>query len=153
MDLDMKTCTKCGEEKPLSEFHRRGKSGRVPQCKTCKRATNAAVDPAVKLAYSKKYRDANKNKRRETKRASRARKPWLSTCQSGRARAQVVGNEAHNEQRIDTLYALAHLLRHAGRDVHVDHIVPLSKHGAHAFENLQILTAEDNLRKGDKLPS
>lgn len=33
---------------------------------------------------------------------------------------------------------------------HVDHIRPLSKGGAHAPSNLQILLAEDNLKKGDK---
>jgi len=33
---------------------------------------------------------------------------------------------------------------------HVDHIKPLSKGGAHAPYNLQILLAEDNLRKSDK---
>jgi 5-methylcytosine-specific restriction endonuclease McrA len=36
---------------------------------------------------------------------------------------------------------------------HVDHIIPLAKGGAHLPENLQILPAEENLRKGAKLPA
>jgi len=34
---------------------------------------------------------------------------------------------------------------------HVDHIIPLSKGGLHHPDNLQILTAEENLKKGAKL--
>jgi len=34
---------------------------------------------------------------------------------------------------------------------HVDHIIPLSKGGLHHQDNLQILTAKENLRKGSKL--
>ena len=33
---------------------------------------------------------------------------------------------------------------------HVDHIKPLSKGGEHEWMNLQIITAEENLSKGDK---
>ena len=36
---------------------------------------------------------------------------------------------------------------------HVDHIIPLSKGGLHRQDNLQILTATENLKKGAKLPS
>lgn len=35
---------------------------------------------------------------------------------------------------------------------HVDHIIPIKHGGKHVFENLQILTATDNLKKGAKLP-
>ena len=34
---------------------------------------------------------------------------------------------------------------------HVDHIVPISKGGIHHPDNLQILTAEENIRKGNRL--
>lgn len=37
-------------------------------------------------------------------------------------------------------------------DVHVDHIVPLSKGGAHAVENLCVSCARCNLKKHDTLP-
>jgi len=40
----MKRCNKCGEEKPLSEYHsqRASKDGHKPSCKTCVKAYNAA---------------------------------------------------------------------------------------------------------------
>lgn len=38
MDIFKKTCSKCGQEKPLEEFHinKTGRMGRMPVCKTCK---------------------------------------------------------------------------------------------------------------------
>lgn len=39
-----------------------------------------------------------------------------------------------------------------GTPHHVDHIVPLSKEGEHHPNNLQILTATENLKKGNRLP-
>ena len=34
---------------------------------------------------------------------------------------------------------------------HVDHIQPLSKGGLHKFNNLRIITANENLKKGSKI--
>jgi 5-methylcytosine-specific restriction endonuclease McrA len=42
------------------------------------------------------------------------------------------------------------LTKESGVKHHVDHIKPLSKGGRHHPSNLQILTAEENLRKSDK---
>ena len=50
-----KTCTKCGETKPLDDFHRdkTGAGGRRPDCKECRRG------------YSRRYREENRDERRE----------------------------------------------------------------------------------------
>ena len=50
-----KTCTKCGETNPLDEFHRdkTGAGGRRPDCKECR------------LVYSRRYREENRDERRE----------------------------------------------------------------------------------------
>lgn len=45
----MKTCNKCGQSKPYSDFHKR-KSGYQPWCKSCKKADD------------KKYYQQNKDK-------------------------------------------------------------------------------------------
>ena len=55
----MKTCRKCGETKPLDEFHRRKSSrdGRQACCKTCRRAQQSEYDarPEVR-AHRAEYR-------------------------------------------------------------------------------------------------
>jgi hypothetical protein len=37
-----KTCTKCGIERPIVEFNRNGKRGRIPRCRICRSATRRA---------------------------------------------------------------------------------------------------------------
>lgn len=49
---------------------------------------------------------------------------------------------------VKAIYAVARAWRAAGVDVHVDHIVPIARGGEHAWQNLTILPAVDNLRKG-----
>ena len=43
------------------------------------------------------------------------------------------------------------LTKKTGVAHHVDHIIPLSKGGLHHQDNLQVLTAEENLKKGSKI--
>jgi hypothetical protein len=65
MNILTRKCTKCGEEKSLSEFskHVKGKYGLRPTCKQCDAAYSSAVwkDPqarAKKEAYAKAYRES-----------------------------------------------------------------------------------------------
>ena len=55
--------------------------------------------------------------------------------------------------KIDEIYQERdHLNNEAGfKAFHVDHIVPVSKGGKHHPDNLQILTARENLQKKDRL--
>ena len=69
----MKTCTKCGETKPLDQYHRdsRQRDGRHPSCKDCKAKWSSkyySENRAVIRGYQAKYRTANREK---AKRASR----------------------------------------------------------------------------------
>lgn len=64
--VDEKTCTKCGETKPLDEFHRdrRNKDGKVGQCKPCACARSrawAASNKGRKRAADKRYREAHRD--------------------------------------------------------------------------------------------
>jgi hypothetical protein len=62
---DAKTCTKCGETKPVDEFHRDSKraDGRFRWCKTCERERR------------RRYWEANPGKRREKRRRWREAHP------------------------------------------------------------------------------
>lgn len=61
----MKRCSKCGTEKPLSEYyaHPRGKNGRYAGCKDCTRAVNdlwRILNPERKRAASRRHYEANR---------------------------------------------------------------------------------------------
>jgi NAD-dependent SIR2 family protein deacetylase len=61
----MKRCTKCGEEKPPTDFRRdRSRNdGRYPQCKACERLWRQ--ENAEHMAeYNRRWREANRDKKR-----------------------------------------------------------------------------------------
>ena len=71
-----KTCTKCGEKKPLDGFHRnkRKADGRDPHCKECRREYNRRYREENRdktLDYSRRYREENRDKERERNRRYR----------------------------------------------------------------------------------
>jgi len=62
----------------------------------------------------------------------------------------ILTKEEH--QRILSIYKeCAKITEETGVPHHVDHIYPISKGGKHHPDNLQILTATENIRKRDKL--
>lgn len=76
----MKTCTKCGAEKPRSEFNRnsRIKSGLRSECKACQRAYSMAAYAAdSKKILERNARWARENPDKERERHSRWRKENL----------------------------------------------------------------------------
>lgn len=63
----MKTCSKCGQTKPVDEFNRdkNRKDGRYPHCRECHRADNRAryaADPSKKLAQNAEWQRENRDK-------------------------------------------------------------------------------------------
>lgn len=64
--------------------------------------------------------------------------------------APILTSEEH--QQILLIYQeCARITEETGVPHHVDHIYPISKGGKHHPDNLQILTATENIRKRDKL--
>ena len=71
-----KTCTKCGETKPLDDFHRNktGAGGRRPDCKECVREYKRSYyeeNRDKRLEYSRRYYEENRDKVRECQRRYR----------------------------------------------------------------------------------
>ena len=54
------------------------------------------------------------------------------------------------KQQINDIYKKAQEFKDQGLDVHVDHVIPVSKDGTHTSDNLVIISAEDNLFKFNK---
>lgn len=69
----MKKCTKCGETKPLEEFHKDARDGRKLKCKACDKLASAAYYVANKdriAAIGKAWRDSHRAQK------SRKDKAW-----------------------------------------------------------------------------
>jgi len=161
----MKTCNKCGEEKPLSEYHKRSNrpSGVKSYCKAC----------AKKLFAE--YRESNIG------RISENRKAWYRNNRESELRKADEYRRLHPEKyahnqlikyydlKDRTPYWLTPehrremelVYEHArdcklitGEEYHVDHIVPLRGKnvcGLHVPWNLQVLPSDVNDSKGNKL--
>lgn len=127
----MKKCTKCDKNFPLTQFHKRNdnKSGYSSHCKFCRNKHHSD--------YKKKnthIRNAGEAKRRARK--LKATPEWSDL--------EYMQDLYKNAKEAQSVF---------GVEFHVDHIVPLSNRkvcGLHNQFNLQILSAEENLRKSNK---
>lgn len=165
--LQNKQCTVCKILKPLSDYSpdRRIASGLQSRCKVCyakimrdRRAANPvahrqSVKKSVQKNYQKKllsnqrYRANNPEKVSAWKVKDRTVNKARVLADNAKRRYKLSGKIT---SEIKQLYALRDFYEamSLGDNFHVDHIVPLSKGGAHAAFNLQVLPAIDNLRKG-----
>ena len=158
-----KKCTKCGEIKPLSEYHFRHntRDKRVSHCKLCANAAhklwvaaNAASISEYQRAYDKgranDKREYSKTRRRENALASdrwRKKNPVKSLVSTALrlARVRVAQPPWADIDKMRTVYWRARTW-----NMHVDHIVPLKSNlvcGLHVWENLQLLSPVENLKK------
>lgn len=168
---DVKPCVKCGardRKKPQ-------KGRKIGNCRPCVLARQAAWradNPKKARAQYTAYRAANPEKCRDRSAAWRAADPqkardlraaW-NAANREKIRAQKVVQQARRKARklqatvdpncpkVKAIYARAASMRARGHDVHVDHIIPLAKGGPHTADNLKIIPAVVNIRKGAKLP-
>lgn len=176
----MRTCTCCNEVKPLTDFYRKTKRGTYEaRCKSCFRAKVKAYADANREAVresnrvaGEKFRAANRAQERARARAAyhadkeryaersrvwRKAKPHLHAAKEAKRRASKAKATPSwaNPTAIKAIYAeAARLSRESDVLMHVDHIVPLISDvvcGLHCEANLQILPAEANLQKGNRL--
>lgn len=145
-----KICNKCKIEKPLDAFYvcSKGKHGRRPNCKECKkelRRKEYLNNKKKSLELNRKWRQENRGKAREHVANYRYRKnksspQWLT--------------KQHRQEILD-IYREAKDLEWLNEEsLHVDHIVPINGKnvcGLHVPWNLQILTASKNISKGNRV--
>ena len=147
-----KTCTKCGEVKPIAAFDRRGNSDRPrSNCKACRYQKRS---PEVVKAS----RERAHEHRREYNRAYREAHPDLYRAAYNNRRARLKGNGGtHTTAQWEAVKAAQdYTCLHCGKrepDIALtrDHIHPLSKGGTNDIVNIQGLCALCNSRKSAKV--
>lgn len=171
----MKTCSKCAEAKPLSEFHRNSArcDGRMVHCKVCNRAraakwlaenrernrlrslAHARANKSAAYERVKNWRVKNRERRNASERA-RPKDNVLNAARRARYRAAQLQasptwltaiHRAQMQEFYDVSVALT-----TQTDIvhHVDHIHPLRAaklRGLHVPWNMQVLTARANQTK------
>ena len=165
--MDTRICCKCKEDKPLTEYHQ-GKTLHR-QCKLCKNEANkkSFEGPGVKLRLEKQRvrrarnyqlnKEANKANQKEYRKANLEKyveyqmKRWSLTGRSSNPNL----NKAEKLEILAIYEEAKYLTKETGIPHHVDHIIPLNGkccRGIHHPENLQVITADANLKKGTRCP-
>ncbi len=159
-DGDKKRCPTCETFKPLSEFGPRGPGKSLKhECRECAGKTHAKwrqENPEVVRAYKERNREANaeKSRRWREEHPGYARQRGYTGTQTRRARQAELFVEY-----IDPLIVLEMddgVCGICGEDVDpfdfvIDHVVPISRGGLHAYTNVRVAHAPCNWRKFDKL--
>ncbi len=149
MIIISKICSKCNVEKKLNQFQsdKQGKWGLRSYCRNCR------------YEYEKKYRDKNKTKKAQYIKQWKINNSGTVTSWAAKRRANKLNATPSwltEEQLRDIklFYAKSTQLQQVtGIKHHVDHIIPLqgkNVSGLHVPWNLQILTATENLKKGNR---
>lgn len=159
-----KYCASCANVKALLEF---GSDAHTPDFKNrnCRECVNATTNTwkkenrQVVNNYQKAYYYANLEKMRDkSAKWGRLHKDAVAANsalkRANRRKATPSWLTDSQRQEICWFYKEAKRLeRETGIKHHVDHIVPISNHavcGLHVPWNLQVLTAEDNMKKSNK---
>lgn len=172
-----KTCTKCGEVKDKSEFHKHplGIEGLHPQCKSCRaierkiyRENNQEAiaernniykinNREKVLAYNREYAVKNFEKEKAKLVAWRLNNPDKYKEQvrrenhKRRVRMKQAESFAINDSFLKKLYSSSCAICGSDDRIQADHIIPITKGGTHSEGNLQPLCISCNSSKGNKL--
>ena len=162
----MKHCNSCNTVKSLEEFYtsKATKSGYMYKCKSCSKEAKkqwAAKNSKKVKVYNKKY--SCKKSRKEymkkymTKHQQENKAYWNTRNSKHRAAKLQRTPEwltVDHLWMIEEVYELAQIRTEAtGVSHHVDHIIPLKGKlvsGLHVADNLQVLTAAENLSKNNR---
>tara|TARA_R110002012_G_C11528446_1_gene600241 strand:+ start:546 stop:980 length:435 start_codon:yes stop_codon:yes gene_type:complete len=144
----MKTCSKCGVEKPLEAFYRdkEKRDGVKNQCKLCEKSQKKEYyqdNKGSRSAYDKEWKKENKGKVNATTAKRKAAKLRATPAWA-------------NKEAIDYVYYAAQVLKEQFPDLpgpHIDHSIALQSKtacGLHVHENLVLMNPRDNMSKGNR---
>ena len=172
--MNTKTCSKCKKDIPLSSFHtnRARLGGLCSHCKLCLKQYYEENKEKIAIR-NKRYNEARKeenaayqkqNRKTHSEEISAQRKGYR-TMHKAENNAAVAKRHAWklnatpswaNDDNIKAFYASSQRVQRClGIKMHVDHIYPLQGKtccGLHVENNLQIITAEENLSKHNSMP-
>ena len=130
------------------------KEANPDKVKATKKAWREANPEKVK-AWREAYYEANSDKYKATHKAWVEANPDRYAALAGKGLAIQRGgslSDIYDVELCIPFYSESRRLTvETGITHHVDHIIPLSKGGLHCQTNLQVLTAKENLEKGDNL--
>ena len=104
--------------------------------------------------YAATYRQKNPEKVKLNNERFNHAHPRYSSAKSARYKAEKRNQTPldADKDKIEEFYKEAHILtKKTGIQYHVDHIMPISKGGLHHQDNLQVITATENLKKSNKI--
>lgn len=158
--MNLKVCTVCKETKSLDSYHRcnRSKSGFQYKCKSCATVANKRRYTEKKdkiLLVNAAWRASNKEIHKVSQKRWKVENPEKVNYMTSlrRAKRKKATPEWADLDRIKHTYAHCNWLNKIfNLNLHVDHIIPLSGKnvcGLHVHTNLQILPAEENMKKSN----
>lgn len=159
--METKSCSKCKEEKPFTDFyrHRSRKDGRTPYCKTCAKK----MEKSWKSIDKTKYRRERYHTDPVFNLEQRMRSSILFNCKRVSSKKTTKTSKIIGKTGKELLSYLTNddeilIERFKKGELSVDHIVPVAwfnKHNlyleAHTYKNLQLIEANENLKKSDNI--
>jgi len=166
-----KKCKKCNLEKDKEEFSkmRTSKDGLFPNCKECtsrymakyyennkEKQKLSGIDfrksnPSYRSDYYLKNKETNIDKNIEWRRNNKDKANAMTRKRRATKLDQLGFMPKDHEQRMLDVYGSKYCMRcSSDKNIHIDHIIPVSKGGLWCLSNFQFLCEGCNISKGNK---
>lgn len=153
----MRTCSRCSEEKDMSEFHYNKNHGRhAAYCKSCDKIAKKDYYQRNKQVVKERvagWQQNNQEKVKEYKRGWKKRNPDVAIVHKHTRRAAELSGgryTAKEWRELCDFYGNVCLACGTSDNITVDHVKPLSIGGTNTIDNLQPLCGPCNYRKARK---